>query len=297
MNDNYTHIVLLIDASGSMEPTKQATIDGINKFLEAQKNLRPQPEVTERNLSFDEDDLSNVNQVKCTVTLVTFSSESRPINNQFGQMVSAGYQNIYSIIQNTSSLLNQMANNGEPEDLFVYSEVYKNTDINSITPLTAEQYDTYGGTPLIDAFCRAINECDKFISSLKEDEKPGRIIFVSYTDGEENSSKQYKKADLNARIDDKQKLNWQFIYLGANQDAISESASYGVMQGQSLTYASNNEGITRSFNALTHNVTAKRCVDSSTMFNCCIGGTTSKEDDSLEIAPNVKLASNTFKVI
>jgi hypothetical protein len=258
MNDNYTHIVLLLDASGSMENTKTATITGVNSFIESQKRL---PENSDRNLSFENDLSDSSVETKCTVTLAMFSSEARPFisfNQIGGSRIRLGHSGPSQL------------NNGEPAEPYNYVELYKNVDINNTIALTEDNYDTYGGTPLYDAFYKAITDCSAFVNSLSASERPGRIIFVSYTDGAENESKKQTKQSLARLISEKQGLNWQFIYLGANQDAFSESANIGVVAGQSLNYVQSDEGITRSFNSLTSNVLSKRSVPTTAMFSCKI---------------------------
>jgi uncharacterized protein YegL len=238
-NPNYTHIVLLVDASGSMEKTKQATIDGINNFIESQKRA-PQPTSGDRILGFEED------TPKCTASLVMFSGTTRT--------------NITAV-----------PGNGEPDALtHNHTKLYDGVDIADTIALTASNYDTYGGTPLRDAFYKVITDCDAFINKLPENSRPGRIIVVSITDGEENESKRYSQEQLRKLIADKTALNWQFIYLGANQDAFTTSASYGVAQGQSLNFMQDDAGIARGFSCLTTNVLQKRSVEPDIMMSCCI---------------------------
>lgn len=239
-NPNYTHIVLLVDASGSMELTKQATIAGINNFIESQKRL---PIQTERNLSLEDDMSDSYVEIKCTATLATFSSQAGPVAN-ISSFVSLG-----------------TSNNGEPAETYYYNKLYDGADILTVPALTSENYDTFGGTPLVDAFHKTITECSGFISRLPEDQRPGRIIVVSITDGEENSSTKFSREQLKQLIETKTAQNWQFIYLGANQDAFTESRSMGVANGQALNFVQDDAGITHGFNCLTSNVFSKRSVE------------------------------------
>ena len=240
MNNNYTHIVLLVDASGSMGATRQATIDGINTFINSQKTLTEQ--APERNLCFDDDLSDNSTSHQCTITLCTFASDGRPA----------------------------IGINGEPQDAFRYTKIYDAEPINNVQPLTLAQYICEGGTPLIDAYYKAITECSGFINRMSENNRPGRVIIISNTDGEENTSTKYNREQLRNLITEKTALNWQFVYLGANQDAFNESSLYGVQAGQALNYTQTSRGIVDSFSYLSSNILEKRMCDVSMMSSCSI---------------------------
>ena len=75
---------------------------------------------------------------------------------------------------------------------------------------------------------------------------------IVITDGEENASKTYKKWDVKNRVDRQQSTyDWKFIYLGANQDAIQEAASYGISWGNTMTYAAAPVNAANSWRSLT----------------------------------------------
>lgn len=89
-----------------------------------------------------------------------------------------------------------------------------------------------GGTALLDAVGRAINETGERLAALPEANRPGLVVFVVMTDGEENSSKEFSKTQIKEKISHQQdKYGWQFVFLGANQDAFAEAGSMG-MQAQ-----------------------------------------------------------------
>lgn len=86
-----------------------------------------------------------------------------------------------------------------------------------------------GNTPLIDAFCLAIDGAGNRLSNMKASERPDQVLFVVITDGQENASKRFKREDLVTRTRHQQdRYNWQFIYLGANQDSMKEAQGYGL---------------------------------------------------------------------
>lgn len=86
-----------------------------------------------------------------------------------------------------------------------------------------------GGTALLDAVGRAINETGERLSQMAEADRPGLVVFVVMTDGEENSSQEFTKAQIKTMIEHQQSVyKWQFTFLGANQDAFAEAGSMGV---------------------------------------------------------------------
>jgi hypothetical protein len=94
-----------------------------------------------------------------------------------------------------------------------------------------------GNTALLDAVGRAIVETGARLRVLPEPERPGLVVFVIVTDGQENSSHEYTKARVREMIEHQQSVyKWQFIYLGANQDAFAEAGGMGVRLAGSAQY-------------------------------------------------------------
>ena len=86
-----------------------------------------------------------------------------------------------------------------------------------------------GMTALLDAVGRAINETGERLSKMPDQDRPSLVIFVVMTDGEENSSKEFTKAHIKEMIEHQQNVyNWQFTFLGANQDAFAEAGGLGI---------------------------------------------------------------------
>lgn len=104
------------------------------------------------------------------------------------------------------------------------------TDISAVAPLTLDTYRPAAMTDLYDAIGRTIHRIDS--------EAPkGPVICVILTDGEENSSKEYRPEQVRALISDRQATGrWTFVYLGANQDAWQAGAALGIPVGNSMTW-------------------------------------------------------------
>ena len=86
-----------------------------------------------------------------------------------------------------------------------------------------------GMTALLDAVGRAMNETGERIAKMDERDRPGLVVFVVMTDGQENSSKEFSKATIKEMIErQQQQYNWHFTFLGANQDAFAEAGGIGI---------------------------------------------------------------------
>jgi hypothetical protein len=95
-----------------------------------------------------------------------------------------------------------------------------------------------GSTALLDAVGRAINETGDRLAKMAEPDRPGLVIFVIVTDGEENSSREFSKAQIKEMIDRQQtQYHWQFTFLGANQDAFAEAGGMGIAACGVANYA------------------------------------------------------------
>ncbi len=101
--------------------------------------------------------------------------------------------------------------------------------IAEVVPLDATTYQPRNTTALLDAIGRTIDELGQRISKLAETDRPGAVIVAILTDGLENASTQYKWRDLAAKIRHQQdKYQWEFLFLGANQDAIATAAQLNI---------------------------------------------------------------------
>ncbi len=104
-------------------------------------------------------------------------------------------------------------------------------DIQLIPPMTLEDYRPRAWTPLLDAVGIAVTKTGERLSAMSEELRPDKVIFVIFTDGEENSSTEYKKETVREMITLQQETyNWQFVFLGANMDAFASAGSMGIVQ-------------------------------------------------------------------
>lgn len=142
-----------------------------------------------------------------------------------------------------------------------YELVYDYKDISQVQPYSLVPR---GGTALLDAIGNTIRRMDERIASIPAEHQPEAVIVVIVTDGEENSSKEWKLDQVKDLITEHTNVdNWQFIYLGANQDAISVGTSMGIPINSSMTFAAASSGIGNTYASLSHNTSSYRSVVST----------------------------------
>jgi len=114
------------------------------------------------------------------------------------------------------------------------------TPLRHVTPLDATTYVPRNSTALLDAIGRTIDELGRRLAATPEADRPGQVIVAILTDGEENSSRHFKWADIAARIShQREKYHWQFLFLGANQDAIATAARMNIGVADAATFHAN----------------------------------------------------------
>ena len=97
-----------------------------------------------------------------------------------------------------------------------------------------------GGTALLDAVGRAINQTGERLARMPEADRPGLVILVIVTDGEENASREFSKVRIKKMIQrQQQKYNWHFTFLGADQDAFAEAGGIGIPANGAANFAKN----------------------------------------------------------
>ena len=140
-----------------------------------------------------------------------------------------------------------------------YSFVTEAVNIQDVKPLNDELYKPGGYTALLDAIGTAISRTGSRLAAMAEADRPDKVIFVVLTDGYENASAEYTKERIKDMIDEQSsKYNWQFMFLGANQDAIMTAAGLGINAGNAMTYAHTGQGINVSYAATARCMTAFR---------------------------------------
>lgn len=132
-----------------------------------------------------------------------------------------------------------------------YELLHDRTAIAGVEPLTGEAYVVGGSTALLDALGRTI---DKIIAAHKhtaEPERPGKTVFVITTDGLENASSEYSRATVKAMVSAQQKnADWEFLFLGANIDAIAVANDIGIQPSRAAQFISDAAGTQLNYAAI-----------------------------------------------
>lgn len=133
------------------------------------------------------------------------------------------------------------------------------SDINHVKPLDGTTYVPRGNTALLDAIGEAVTLTGNRLKVQPEPERAGKVVCVIMTDGYENSSRKYTRAQVFDMIKHQREVyKWEFVFLGANQDAMQESAKIGVSHMNTMSYASNSAGVSASADAVSFNMSAFR---------------------------------------
>jgi uncharacterized protein YegL len=195
MKDDYTHIAVILDRTGSMETIRDDTIGGFNVFLDEQKK----------------------EPATATLTLVQFDTE-------------------------------------DP-----YEVIHDFKPIADIPPLTRKIFVPRGGTPLLDAMGRGINDLEKHIGDLREEERPAKVIVAVVTDGQENSSEEFNRETIEKMVKERtEKDGWPFVFLSADLAAIEDAKSVGIDPAGMFAFAKNKVGTRSMWSTLSRTTSGYR---------------------------------------
>jgi len=126
--------------------------------------------------------------------------------------------------------------------------IYDRADIRNVEPMTDRQYFVGGCTALLDAIGGAVHHIGNVHKYAREEDRPGKTIFVITTDGMENASRFYSYKEVQRMVKHEQeKYGWEFLFLGANMDAISAARSFGIREDRAVRYACDGAGTSLNF--------------------------------------------------
>ena len=129
--------------------------------------------------------------------------------------------------------------------------IHDRVDIRKVEPLTEQQYRVNGCTALIDAIGGAIHHIGNVHKYAREEDVPEHTIFVITTDGMENASHRYSSDKVKAMIlRQKEQYGWEFLFLGANIDAVETAARFGIAEDRAANYHSDSRGTRLNYAAM-----------------------------------------------
>lgn len=139
-----------------------------------------------------------------------------------------------------------------------YELLWNGRDAGTIK-LTESEYFVRGRTALLDAVGKTILDVGYRFSRMQEHERPGKVIFVITTDGLENASREFTYAKVRELIRHQQeKYSWEFIFLGANIDAVKEAGNIGICADNAISYEATSAGVEAMYCRACEAVSEKR---------------------------------------
>ena len=138
--------------------------------------------------------------------------------------------------------------------------LHDRVDLRKIEPMTDRQYYVGGCTALIDAIGGAIHHIGNVHKYAREEDRPEHTIFIITTDGMENASRHYSAERVKEMVNrQKEKYGWEFLFLGANIDAIATAGRFGISADRAANYNSDHEGTALNYEVLADAVNDMRC--------------------------------------
>ncbi|MBR0151307.1 MAG: ADP-ribosylglycohydrolase family protein [Synergistaceae bacterium] len=137
--------------------------------------------------------------------------------------------------------------------------IHDRMKLADIPELTRKEYFTRGNTALLDAMGRAIDHIIRVHRHMNPKEVPGNVVFVIITDGMENASCEYSGQRVKEMVErEKTQYGWDFIFIGANMDAIAAAGRVGISAAMSVNYRSDRKGTGTVFRSMSRAMRAKR---------------------------------------
>ena len=122
--------------------------------------------------------------------------------------------------------------------------LHDRVSLEKVAPLTEKEYYARGCTALLDAIGGAIHHIGNVHKYAREEDRPEKTIFVITTDGYENASRRYTSDRVKQMVErQKQKYGWEFIFLGANIDAIETARNFGIDEDRAANFVNDKLGI------------------------------------------------------
>lgn len=155
----------------------------------------------------------------------------------------------------------------EPGEAIVTTVLFDDDDellhdrinIKGIRPITEKEYFVGGSTALLDAIGKTIHKIGNAQRHTSEEQRADKVMFVITTDGMENASHAYSYKTIKEMVGrQKEKYGWEFIFLGANIEAISTAEKFGISADRAANYHADSEGVRLNYEAVSHVVSELR---------------------------------------
>ena len=149
---------------------------------------------------------------------------------------------------------------GDGGDVLVSTVLFDHEDevildrvrIAEVPTLTDKEYYTRGSTALLDAMGGAIHHIRNVHKYARPEDRPARTMFIITTDGMENSSTRYTADQVRAMVKQQEEAGWEFVFLGANIDAVQVAGGLGIRAENAVEFACDAAGVRENFASLSH---------------------------------------------
>ena len=131
--------------------------------------------------------------------------------------------------------------------------------VNKIQSMTSKDYFVRGSTALLDAIGGAIHHIGNVHKYAREEDRPDKTLFIITTDGMENASRRYNYEKVKTMINNqKEKYGWEFLFLGANIDAVTTASMFGIERDRAVDYKNDSEGTALNYEVLNETISYMR---------------------------------------
>lgn len=138
--------------------------------------------------------------------------------------------------------------------------LHDRVELADIRPMTARDYTVRGCTALLDALGGAIHHIGNVHKYARAEDVPEHTLFVITTDGMENASRRYTAQQVKAMVErQKREYGWEFLFLGANIDAVATAGHFGIAPDRAVNYHADSRGTAAVYDAVADAACAVRC--------------------------------------
>ena len=130
--------------------------------------------------------------------------------------------------------------------------IHDRVRIAEVPTLTDKEYYTRGCTALLDAMGDGIRHIKNVHKYARPEDRPARTMFIITTDGMENSSTRYTADQVRAMVKQQEEAGWEFVFLGANIDAVQVAGGLGIRAENAVEFACDAAGVRENFASLSH---------------------------------------------
>ncbi len=132
-----------------------------------------------------------------------------------------------------------------------YELLHDRIGITGVKPITGKEYYVRGTTALLDAIGKTINKVSNAQKNTAEDERADKVLFAITTDGMENASSEFSYSVVRKMIEyQKAEYKWEFIFMGANIDAITEAEKFGIGANRAVNFVQDSKGLGMQYKSM-----------------------------------------------